>query len=45
MLSTTLFLMSVEDGLEFIKQFDNVEAIWYTLDDQIIKSEGFSTYE
>ena len=45
MLSTTLFLMSVEDGLEFIKKYSDVEAIWYTLDDEIIKSEGFSNYE
>lgn len=45
MLSTTLFLMSIEDGLEFIKNFEGVEAIWYTLDDQIIRSEGFSNYE
>lgn len=43
-LSTTLFLMSVEDGQEFLKQYD-AEAIWYTNDDKIIKSEGFSKYE
>ena len=45
MLSTTLFLMSVEEGLEFIKNYSDVEAVWYTLDDKIIKSEGFSNYE
>lgn len=44
-LSTTLFLMSVEEGLEYIKQFDDVEAIWYTNDNKIIKSEGISKYE
>lgn len=44
-LSTTLFLMSVEDGKEYIKQFDNVEAIWYTNDDQIVKSSGINKYE
>jgi len=43
-LSTILFLMSVEDGQEFIKNSD-VEAIWYTNDNQIIRSEGFSSYE
>lgn len=43
-LSTILFLMSVEDGQEFIKDYD-VEAIWYTNDNQIIRSEGFSSYE
>lgn len=44
-LSTALFLMNVEDGLEFIKNYENVEAIWYTNNDEIIKSEGFSKYE
>lgn len=44
-LSTTLFLMSVEDGQKFIEQFDNVEAIWYTNDDQIVKSSNFKKYE
>lgn len=44
-LSTTLFLMSVEDGQKFIEQFDNVEAIWYTNDDKMVKSSGISKYE
>ena len=39
-LSTTLFLMNVEDGKEFIKDLD-VSVIWYTLDNEIIKSDGF----
>lgn len=39
-LSTTLFLMSVDEGKEFIKNYD-VDVIWYTLDDKIIKSDGF----
>jgi len=44
-LSTTLFLMSIEEGKEYIKQFNNVEAIWYTNDNTIIKSDGFDKYE
>ena len=44
-LSTTLFLMPIEDGINYIKQFDNVEAIWYSNDNEIIKSEGFKKYE
>ena len=40
-LSTTLFLMDIEKGKEFIKDYD-VSVIWYTLDDEIIKSEGFN---
>ena len=43
-LSTTLFLMTVDEGKEFIKNYD-VEAIWVTNDDTIIRSEGFSAYE
>lgn len=41
-LSTTLFLMNVEDGMKYIKNnnFD-VDVIWFTNDDHIIKSEGF----
>lgn len=44
-LSTILFLMPIDEGKKYIKQFDNVEAIWYANDDTIIKSEGFSKYE
>ena len=44
-LSTTLFLMPIEEGVEYIKKYPNVEAIWYSNDNEIIKSEGFSKYE
>lgn len=44
LLSTALFLMSVEDGQEFIKDYD-VEVIWYTNDNEIVRSENFSNYE
>lgn len=44
-LSTTLFMMDVEDGLDYIKDFKDVEAIWYVDDNNIIKTEGFSRYE
>lgn len=44
-LSTTLFLMSVEDGQKFIENFDNVEAIWYTNDNKVVKSDGIKKYE
>ena len=43
-LSTTLFLMPVEEGLKFIKNYE-AEAIWVTNTDEIIRSEGFSSYE
>lgn len=43
-LSTALFLMSIEDGKKFLNNFD-ADAIWYTLDDEIITTEGFKNYE
>jgi thiamine biosynthesis lipoprotein len=36
MISKTLFMMSLEDGQEYLKQFEDVEVIWYTLDDELI---------
>ena len=39
-LSTTLFLMPIDIGQEFIKDYD-VDVIWFTLNNEIIKSEGF----
>ena len=44
MLSTTLFLMDVNDALEFLKGYD-AEAIFVMNDNSIVKSEGFSKYE
>jgi len=44
-LSTTLFLMPIEEGIEYLRNYSNVEAIWYSNDDNIIKSEGFNKYE
>lgn len=43
-LSTILFLMNVEEGKEFIKNYD-AEAIWYLKDGQTEQTEGFSKYE
>lgn len=44
-LSLVLFVMDIDAGKEYIKQFPNVEAIWYTKDNKIIKSSGFDKYE
>ena len=44
MLSTSLFLMDVDDALEFLKSYD-AEAIFVLNDNSIVKSEGFSRYE
>lgn len=41
-LSTSLFLLSIEDGAKLISQLDYpVEFLYITNDDKIIKSEGF----
>ena len=39
-LSTTLFLMDIENGKDFIKDYD-VDVIWYSNNNEIIKSDGF----
>lgn len=44
-LSTTLFLMPIDEGIEYLDNFDNVEAIWYGIDGKITKTNGFDKYE
>lgn len=44
-LSTMLFMMSVEDGKKYIDSLEGVEAIWYTIDNNIVTSSGISKYE
>lgn len=44
-LSTYLFLISIEDGVKYINNLDGVEAIWYDNNDTIITSKGFDKYE
>ena len=39
-LSTILFLMDIDSGKEFIKDY-NVDVIWFTQNNEIIKSDGF----
>ncbi len=39
-LSTTLFLMDIDEGKEFIKNYD-VKVIWFTNDNEIIKSDNY----
>lgn len=39
-LSTILFLMDIKTGQEFIKNYD-VDVIWFSNDNEIIKSDGF----
>lgn len=44
-LSTTLFLMPIEEGKQLIEELENVEAIWYTNEDTIVTSSGMDLYE
>ncbi len=43
-LTTALFVMSLEEGKKLLSQYD-AEAVWYTKDYQLVRSEGFSQYE
>ena len=43
-LSTSLFLLSIDEGKKLIEDMD-VDVIWYTIDDQIITTEGIENYE
>ena len=43
-LSTILFLMDVDKGMEFIKDYD-AEAIWYLNNGEVKTTEGISKYE
>ncbi|HNW85702.1 MAG TPA: FAD:protein FMN transferase [Candidatus Limiplasma sp.] len=41
-LSTALFNLSIEDGKTLLQNYPNTEALWVTLDGQIVRSDGFS---
>ena len=43
-LSTTLFNMSLEEGMQFVKEQDQVEAMWVSEDGKIAYSDGFEAY-
>ncbi|NMD37860.1 MAG: FAD:protein FMN transferase [Christensenellaceae bacterium] len=40
-LSTALFIMPYEEGFEFVKGLDGVDALWVLLDDTVKMTEGF----
>ena len=42
-LSTALFNLSIEDGKTLLQNYPNTEALWVTLDGQVVRSDGFST--
>lgn len=39
--STSIFLMPLTEGIEFVDSIDGLEAIWYTVDDEVFFSENF----
>ncbi len=43
-LSTSLFLMSVEDGKKIVESLENVEVMWVMPDGEQIYTEGFKNY-
>ena len=44
-LSTTLFILPLEDGLNLVESMPDTEAIYYISKDNIITSKGFKDYE
>jgi len=43
-LSTTLYLLPVEEALEYVNAHENLEAIWYIDSETVVMSDGFSEY-
>jgi thiamine biosynthesis lipoprotein len=43
-LSTALFCMSVEEGMQLVQSLDGVEALWILPDGTQIASDGFADY-
>lgn len=44
-LSTTLFILPLEEGLKIVEEDPSVEAIYYIDSNNIVKSKGFDKYE
>lgn len=40
--STYLYLLPVEEGLKVVNSIDDIEAIWYIDQDNIVRSDGFN---
>lgn len=43
-LASTLFLISPEDGLEYIKKFNGVDVIWYSNDGKVTTTSNVKKY-
>ncbi len=42
--STALYLMPLEEAMDFVNSYDNLEAVWYHYDGTYEYSDGFSQY-
>ena len=43
-LSTSVFNMPLEEGMEFVNGLEEVEAVWIMHDGTLVYSEGFEEY-
>ena len=43
-LSTALFCMTIEEGMEFVNSLDGVEALWVANDETVYKSDNFDKF-
>ena len=39
--STYLYLLPIDKGLEIVNSTDDIQAIWYVSEDNIVRSDGF----
>jgi thiamine biosynthesis lipoprotein len=44
-MSTMLFLMPIDKGLEYVNSHNDIEALWYGVDNKVYYSKGFDKYE
>lgn len=44
LLSTAIYLLPLQEALDFVNSTENLEAVWYGLDETITYSDGFAEY-
>jgi len=43
-LSTAIFLLPLPEAMDFVNNFDGLEAVWYNFDGTYVTSDGFSEF-
>ncbi len=43
-LSTAIYLLPLDEAMEFVNNFDGLEALWYKYDDTYVYSDGFEQF-